>query len=168
MRGGQAQNIGRQQQERRKNDDLPKTAVGPFCGPIAIGGSDAKLQHEHEQEESIGDVQKIKFVPGVRIGDGLRFLAGRERVALHLPGGRRDGGRRWRGRGSLRLLRAARRGREQAGRKENEKRGEKCCGLIASAIHLSSPDDAAPEKKRGRSARSMMQPAPPAQARRDA
>lgn len=55
---------------------------------------------------------------------------------------------------------------KQTGRKENEKRGQKCCGFIASAIHLSSPDDAAPEMESGRSARSMMQPAPQAQARR--
>jgi hypothetical protein len=60
----------------------------------------------------------------------------------------------------------ARRGREQTDHEEQEKCGEKCCGWIASAIHLSSPDDAAPEKKPGRSARSMMQPAPQAQARR--
>jgi len=167
-RRGQTQDIGGHQQERRKNEDLPKSAVGPFCGPIAIGGSDAKLQEEHQQEKSIGDVEKIKFVPGVRVGDGLRFLAGRKRVALHLPGCRWDGGRRLRGCGGLRLLRAARRGKEQAGRKQNEKRGEICGGLISSAVHLSSPDDAAPEKKGGRSARSMMQPAPRAQARRRA
>jgi hypothetical protein len=105
-------------------------------------------------------------VPGVGVGDGLRFLSGCERVALHLPGRRRDGGRRWRGCGRLRLLRAAWRGKGQAYCKENEKCGKKSRGLSASAIHLSSPDDAAPEKKRGRSARSMMQPALRAQARR--
>jgi len=102
----------------------------------------------------------------VRVGDSLRFLAGRKRVALHLPVSIRGSGRRWRGCGGLRLLREAGRGREQSGREEKKKCGEKCCGWIASAVHLSSPDDAAPEKKPGRSARSMMQPAPQAQARR--
>jgi hypothetical protein len=102
----------------------------------------------------------------MRVGDGLRFLAGRKRVALYLPGSRRDGRRRLRSCGSLRLLRVAWRGAKQSCRKENEKSGKKCCGLSASAIHLSSPDDAAPEMESGRSARSMMQPAPQAQARR--
>ena len=88
-RRGQAQDIDRHQRERRKNNHLPKAAVSPFCGPIAIGGSDAKLQHEHEQKKSVGNVEKIKFVPGVRIRDGLRFLARRKRVALHLPVGSR-------------------------------------------------------------------------------
>lgn len=130
-RRGQAQDIGRREQERRKDEDLPKSAVGPFCGPIAIGGSDAKLQEEHEQEESIRDIEKIKFVPGMRVGDGLRFLSGRKRVALHLPGRWRDGGRRLHCWGRLRLLRSAWRGAKQASRKENEKRGKKCCGLSA-------------------------------------
>jgi hypothetical protein len=83
-RRGQAEDIDRQQHERRKHNDLPKAAVGPFYGPIAISGSHAKLQHEHEQEKPISDIEKIKFVAGVRIGDRLGFLAGRKRVALHL------------------------------------------------------------------------------------
>jgi len=41
------------------------------------------------------------------------------------------------------LLRAAGRGGQQAGREKNERPGEKYCGLLASPIHLSSPDDAA-------------------------
>jgi len=47
-RGGQAQDVDRQQRERGKNDDLPEADVRPFYSPVAIGGRDAKLQHEHE------------------------------------------------------------------------------------------------------------------------
>ena len=105
-------------------------------------------------------------MPRARIGDGLRFLAGRKRVVCHLSAGSRGCARRWRGCGGSWLLRRTRRRREQAGRKKKEKCGEKCCGLLVSAIQLSSPDDAAPEKKPGRSARSMIQPAPLAQEQR--
>jgi hypothetical protein len=65
---------------------------------------------------------------------------------LHFCVSSRGGDRRCRGRRGLRLLRAARQSKEQAGSKENDNRDEKCCGLFAPAFHSSSPDTAAPEK----------------------
>jgi len=45
------------------------------------------------KEQSVGDIEKVKFVPRACVGDRLRLLPRRKRVTLHLP--------RWEGPGEV-------------------------------------------------------------------